>query len=40
MKARGFTLLEILLALALLAALSVAVWGTLSVATRAVRSGG
>lgn len=40
MKARGFTLLEILLALALLAVLSVAVWGTLSVATRAVRSGG
>ena len=39
MKARGFTLLEILLALALLAVLSVAVWGTLSVATRAVRSG-
>ena len=40
MKARGFTLLEILLALTLLAVLSVAVWGTLSVATRAVRSGG
>ena len=40
MRPRGFTLLEILLSLALLAVLSVAVWGTLSVATRAVRSGG
>ena len=40
MKTRGFTLLEILLALALLAVLSVAVWGTLSVAARGVREGG